>query len=102
MAAQVVAAIAARPCGALAAETDANSFETKERRNFGGKLTRSRGELEGDVAASVRRDGMTWLPRLHFSLMALASSLLRESKGFSCTVLSALIFGYVDMRDNVS
>ena len=54
------------------------------------------------MAASVRRDGMTWLLRLPFSLMALASSLLRESKGFSCTVLSALIFGYVDMRDNIS
>jgi len=54
------------------------------------------------VAASVRRDGMTWLLRLHFSLTALASSLLRQSKGFSCTVLSAPIFGYVDKRENIS
>jgi hypothetical protein len=46
------------------------------------------------VDGSVRRDGMTWLLQLHFSLMALASSLLRESKGVSCTVLSALILFY--------
>jgi len=76
LAAQVVAAIAARPCGAgaLAAEADtkldsddeagARARLTKARRNFG----RERAVvLPVDMAACLRRDGMTWPHRRHFS-----------------------------------
>jgi hypothetical protein len=86
-------------CGAVwgsrgrGGRTDTNSFDEGEEKFWRETERGSRGELEGDVAVSVRREGDDVASRrLHFSLMAPVHFFV-TARDFQEQLCVLLIFG---------